>query len=365
MSKFKITFQAKLVKDKFYLTMRINLALKDRFATKKAVKKGKTINSVVTIKDNYKSVYVGIPISFKEKSEWNSAIGRFNGTDLRNIQLDNLQKLSSEVVEKNIQLIDYYNTTILKELIKNIVLGKRTKEFKLQVQAGKIYDTERQDKYRFPISKTHPRQIISGDVESIVQDLSSIVTFQRDKQALLKMSLATFIENTWKEWKKTKKKADDTARTYQNSVSWIKKFEKANKRLITVADFNQTFAEEYYLWAKRQRKTDGKPYKVNYISDLRKQLQLISGELKSVYGHNTNIDWKSGDTLKKSREKSVDIALNKNQIKQLFGYKIPDAAPKGMQHTLQLETKTLSNGIYILKFYRGADIITKKMTITL
>ncbi|MBL0339854.1 MAG: CotH kinase family protein [Bacteroidetes bacterium] len=34
------------------------------------------------------------------------------------------------------------------------------------------------------------------------------------------------------------------------------------------------------------------------------------------------------------------------------------------QHTLQLETKTLSNGVYILKFYRGTDILTKKMTIT-
>lgn len=33
------------------------------------------------------------------------------------------------------------------------------------------------------------------------------------------------------------------------------------------------------------------------------------------------------------------------------------------QHSLKLETKTLSNGVYILKFERGKDVISKKIIV--
>ena len=33
------------------------------------------------------------------------------------------------------------------------------------------------------------------------------------------------------------------------------------------------------------------------------------------------------------------------------------------QHSLKLETKTLSNGVYILKFFSGIDVLTKKIVI--
>lgn len=42
---------------------------------------------------------------------------------------------------------------------------------------------------------------------------------------------------------------------------------------------------------------------------------------------------------------------------------IPEMKSTG-QHSLKLETKTLSNGLYILKIERGKDVLSKKIIIS-
>jgi len=106
-------------------------------------------------------------------------------------------------------------------------------------------------------------------------------------------------------------------------MSWVLNFEKANKKRVRVKDFNQSFVESFMLWAKSQVKKDSEPYAVNYISEIRKQLQVIDSELKLVHNIHSKIVWENNKTLKKTKEKSVDVALNEEQIKEILAYKVP------------------------------------------
>lgn len=323
----KITFQPIISKEKWYVYARINLALKKQDGVLVQKVKSPDGSNWTNTKDikKYKSLYISTGIRLEDPLHWNKAKREFYDEN-RNVQLNNIKTMITDIIGRNKSIIDIHNLGLISDLIKKLVFGKTSKEYKLMIKDSSIIDTNKHfnpDKLKHHEERYKLMPRVEGEIEEVVEQLNEILPVEKNKQLITGMPLYKFIEQTYKNWQKTGIKGFDSARTYKNSMNWVQKFGVSQKRKIRVKDFNQSFVEEFMLWVKQQKKDNGESYSINFISELRKQLQVIDSELKSVHKIITKIDWQGSKSLTKTKEKSIDIALTQEQIKEILNYKIP------------------------------------------
>lgn len=316
----------------YYVVLRINLGKSAgvEHLTKRKVE-GKKIYSVSEKVVKYRSITLSTGLSFQQGKDWNKVNRCFTEQrEADNLLLQSYILLTEQLIQKYYSLVEKGDYNLISALLKKLVFHKddnSTYNY-LITDKGELVNKQENPQYiKHPVlserNKNQPQ--IKGDVEQVAEFVVERLPSENTKQKVLNYPLYMLIEKIYKDWQVTGEKAYNTARTYKNSATFIKRYgEDLGGKKIRVQEFNQKFIEEFILWAKRQKKEDGEYYAINYISEIRKQLQVIDSVLKSKYNFNSGIVWEKNKILEKKKESSIDIALNTEKVKQLLNYTVPE-----------------------------------------
>jgi integrase len=265
--------------------------------------------------------YHNICISTKIESnpeKWDKIKKAFKGKNAKNIQLNNIRSLTVDVVKQYAPFIKesgFIEIKYLKESIEKLVFGKRIPEHKVLIKDRKIVDST-QISFSDKELKEYPHY--TGDSIQLMENIKEHHLKSSKRTKVLTTRFSDYIENMRRTRLKDEEITPQTMKGYNNLKSFVIAFEKSTGQEVHIKDINEKWAIDFLNWARKRKQDNGKHYSYNYINEtLQKQLKATCNYIQVNDKIDLEIEW-SVKSLRKSKEKTQEIALTIPQLRTII-----------------------------------------------